>query len=314
MNPVIQFQEVSKRYGRQTALDDLTLDVPPGVVFALLGENGAGKTTAIKTLLGLTIPEAGQARVLGLDSRTSGEEIRRRVGYVPERPTLYDWMTVSEIGWFAAGFYGGDYLTHYGELTRQFGLPSGRKLKSLSKGMRSKVALSLAMAHQPELLVLDEPTSGLDTLVRREFLASMVDLAATGRTVLLSSHQISEVERVADYVAILHAGRLVLVERLDDLKEQVRDVTVTLSDVTMRPVLADLPFAAEDVLYQARRGRQWQLLVRSHINGEIQSLREQPFVASIEVRQPGLEEIFVAYLRGQAESKTSLVAAEDEPL
>ena len=132
-------------------------------------------------------------------------------------------------------------------------MPLDRKLSQLSKGMRAKVALSLAMAHQPELLILDEPTSGLDTMVRREFLESMVDIAAEGRTVLLSSHQIGEVERVADIVAIVHAGRLLVVERLDELKRTTRQLTITVSEST-----ASLPPIDGETIYQRRRGRQWK--------------------------------------------------------
>src|SRR5687767_1301763 len=224
MNPVIELNNVIKLYGQHAALDHVSLEVPAGVVFALLGENGAGKTTAIRLMLGLTEATAGEVRVLGLDSRRDGLEIRRRVGYLPERPTLYEWMTAAEIGWFTAGFYGDGFEHHYRTLIEGFRVPLDRKLSQLSKGMRAKVALSLAMAHSPELLILDEPTSGLDTMVRREFLESMVDIAAEGRTVLLSSHQIGEVERVADIVAIIHAGRLLVVERLDTLKATTRQL------------------------------------------------------------------------------------------
>jgi len=118
-------------------------------------------------------------------------EIRRRVGYVPERPALYEWMTAAEIGWFTAGFYAAEFQHEYHTLLQQFSVPAERKIAQMSKGMRAKISLSLALAHQPELLILDEPTSGLDTLVRREFLESMVDIAATGRSVLLSSQAIS---------------------------------------------------------------------------------------------------------------------------
>ena len=151
--------------------------------------------------------------MLGLDPARHGLDIRRRVGYVPEQPALYDWMTVAEIGWFAAGFHPdartgvAAYQTRYAELIEGYALPPRRKIKQLSKGMRAKVSLSLALAADPQLLVLDEPTSGLDAMVRREFLESMVDLASNGRTVLLSSHQIAEVERVASHVALLHQGR-----------------------------------------------------------------------------------------------------------
>src|SRR6476660_1658560 len=229
MDAVIQLQSIVKRYGSQLALDRVSLEVPRGVVCALLGENGAGKTTAIRILLGLNEPDAGTATVLGLNSTEHGQIIRSRVGYVPERPTLYDWMTVSEIGWFTSGFYPDGFLERYLHLAGDYHLPLKQKIKNLSKGMRAKVSLALALAHEPQVLILDEPTSGLDTLVRREFLEGMVDIAAAGRTVLLSSHQIGEVERVADIVAILRAGKLVLVERLETLKDQIRELSITMS-------------------------------------------------------------------------------------
>lgn len=305
MDPVIQLKNVTKRFGSHTALADVSLEVPPGVVFALLGENGAGKTTAIKVLLGLEEATAGQARVLSLDSRRDGEQIRRRVGYVPERPTLYEWMSVAEIGWFAAGFYDAAFLPRYDSLVEQYQLPRQRKIKELSKGMRAKVALSLALAHEPGVLVLDEPTSGLDTLVRREFLESMVELAAAGRTVLLSSHQIGEVERVADFVAILSHGKLVLVEQLDTLKQQVRELTVTLADGAAAP-----PTVCGELLRRRHRARQWQLLVRYLAEEHVEALRGHESVGAVEVRTPGLEEIFVAYLQSPQSDLRGKVAEE----
>src|SRR3954471_16457110 len=151
MTAVIQLDRVTKRFGSQVALDRVSLEVQPGSVFALLGENGAGKSTAIKIMLGLAEADQGHATVLGLDSRKDGLEIRRRVGYVAERPTLYEWMTVDEIGWFTAGFYDSRYLPAYRQLTDQYQLPRTKKLKDLSKGMRAKVALALALANDPDL-------------------------------------------------------------------------------------------------------------------------------------------------------------------
>jgi ABC-2 type transport system ATP-binding protein len=293
MSTVIQLANVSKQFGRTTALVDVSLDVPSGVVFALLGENGAGKTTAIRLMLGLTEVTTGDVRVLGLDSRRDGLEIRRRVGYLPERPTLYEWMTAAEIGWFTAGFYGDGFEHHYRTLIEGFRVPLDRKLSRLSKGMRAKVALSLAMAHSPELLILDEPTSGLDTMVRREFLESMVDIAAAGRTVLLSSHQIGEVERVADFVAIVHAGRLLVVEPLDELKRTTRQLTITVNEGT-----APLPQIDGQMIYQRRRGRQWDVLVRGLDETAVEQLRFAENILAIESRTPSLEEIFVAYVTG----------------
>jgi ABC-2 type transport system ATP-binding protein len=307
MSAVIQFKNVTKQFGSTTALEGFSLEVPSGVVFALLGENGAGKTTAIRLMLGLTEATTGEVRVLGLDSRREGLAIRRRVGYLPERPTLYEWMTAAEIGWFTAGFYGNGFEHHFRTLVDEFQVPLDRKLRQLSKGMRAKVALSLAMAHRPELLILDEPTSGLDTMVRREFLESMVDIAAEGRTVLLSSHQIGEVERVADVVAIVHAGRLLVVERLDELKRTTRQMSVTVSENT-----TPLPAIEGQTIYQRRRGRQWDVLVRGIDDTAVERLRFADNVVAVEARTPSLEEIFTAYMTHVPKAPT--VATRDVSL
>lgn len=300
MSDVIRFENVTKRYGATTAVSDICYSVPQGVVFALLGENGAGKTTTIRLTLGLTEATEGEVRVLGLDSRTQGQAIRERVGYLPERPTMYDWMTAAEIGWFTAGFYPDGFEFHYRELIAGFGIPLDRKLSQMSKGMRAKVALSLAMAHRPELLILDEPTSGLDTMVRREFMESMVDIAAEGRTVLLSSHQIGEVERVADYVAIMHAGHLIALDRLDDLKQSAKQITVTVDNAN-----TPIPSLDGELIYHRLRGRQWELVARDLEPGTLDRLRFQPGVVAVESRTPSLEEIFVAYVATPPEAVAS---------
>jgi ABC-2 type transport system ATP-binding protein len=307
MQNVIELANVTKRYGQHTALDDVSLSVPSGVVFALLGENGAGKTTAIRLMLGLTEPSAGGVRVLDLDSQRDGFEIRRRVGYLPERPTLYEWMTAAEIGWFTAGFYPDGFEFEFRQLVEGFHVPLDRKLSQMSKGMRGKVALSLAMAHKPDLLILDEPTSGFDTMVRREFLESMVDVAAAGRTVLLSSHQISEVERVADFVAIVHAGKILLVDRLEEIKQSTRQVTITLETPH-----AALPSLDAQVIHERHRGRQYELITRGLDEAALDQLRFAPNVTAIESRTPSLEEIFVAYMTGTP-TDWSLQRPVDQP-
>ena len=293
LEPVIQLAGLTKCFKSNVALDHVSLEVPPGVVFALLGENGAGKTTAIRIMLGLLDADEGRARVLGLDSSRHGLDIRRRIGYVPEQPTLYDWMTVEEIGWFTAGFYGNGFLMRYQQLTVRFELPERRKLKALSKGMRAKVCLSLALANDPELLILDEPTSGLDALVRREFLESMVDRAATGKTVFLSSHQINEVERVADIVGIIRDGHLIAVERLERMKAEIREATITLVDGA-----GSLPEMPGHTIMAQRRGRQWQVLVRDALESDLIALNSKSSVQAVDIRVPTLEEIFVAYMKG----------------
>ena len=300
MKHVIELIDVTKSFGDQVALDKVTLQVPGGAVVALLGENGAGKTTAIRLMLGLETANSGSVQVLGHNSRRDSLAIRRQVGYVPERPTLYEWMTAAEIGWFTAGFYPDGYEQNFRQQVAAFNVPIDRPLKKMSKGMRAKVALSLALAHQPELLILDEPTSGLDTMVRREFLESMVDIAAAGRSVLLSSHQISEVERVADIVAIVREGRVLLVEQLDALKAGTQELTITVAESSVQP-----PQLSGEVLRTRCRARQWQVLVRDMDEAALESLRLDESIVAIESRTPALEEIFVAYMQGDAIAATT---------
>jgi ABC-2 type transport system ATP-binding protein len=292
---VISVSGLEMHYKDCDALRGVDLSVKPGTVFALLGENGAGKTTLIRILTGFQPPSAGSARVCGLDPTKQALEIRRRIGYVSDAPTMYDWMRVHEIGWFTSGFYPDGYLEAYRELIKRYELPPMRKIKELSKGQRAKVALSLALAHDPELLILDEPTSGLDPLVRREFLESMIDRAATGRTVLLSSHQINEVERVADHVGILHHGRIQLVGGLAELRDSISEVTVKLNDpLTSLPAL-DAP---SQVLSEQTKGRQRRMIVREFTSQNESLLRSSFGVFEVTQRPASLEELFVACTRG----------------
>ena len=203
METIIETRELTKRFGGTLAVDHLNLSVPKGAIMALLGDNGAGKTTTLRMLTGLLPPDSGSATMLGQDCWSAAVALRDSVGYVPEKPRYYDWMTVAEIGWFAAGFHAAPFLDRFEEWSKRLDLDAKARLKNLSKGQYAKVGLALALAADPEVLLLDEPTSGLDLLVRREFLGSMVELAAEGRTVVISSHQIAEVERVASHVAFL---------------------------------------------------------------------------------------------------------------
>ncbi len=293
--PVISATGLSVSFPGCDALRGVNLEVPRGTVFALLGENGAGKTTLIRSLTGFLKPTSGTCRVLGLDPTSDALEIRRRVGYVADAPALYDWMRVGEIGWFTSSFYEAGFLERYRDAIGRYEVPEERKIRHLSKGQRAKVALALALAHDPELLILDEPTSGLDPLVRREFLESMLDRVATGRTVLLSSHQIAEVERVADTVAILHQGKFRIIDSLAHLRETVNEVTVSLDDP-----LAQLPQLAPpaEVLSDQTEGRQRQLIIRDVREADIEQWRSRPGVAGVRVRSATLDELFAACVRG----------------
>ncbi|MFK8112775.1 MAG: ABC transporter ATP-binding protein [Rubripirellula sp.] len=286
---MISLQNVSKRFGRTNALDHVNLEIPEGVVFALLGENGAGKTTMIRILTGFMKPDEGHANVLGQSCSKSGLEIRRQIGYVSDAPALYEWMMAEEIGWFTSAFYDQSFPDRYLELLAAFDVPTGTKLKNLSKGQRAKVALALATAHDPKLLILDEPTSGLDPMVRRQFLESMVDRAALGRTVLLSSHQISEVERVADWVAILHQGQMKLVQPLDTLKNSTHIVTVTMDDPS-----ATVSLPPGKVLTETQNARQMRWIVQDLPPDWKSHYGENSGVTEAHAETATLEEIFVA--------------------
>lgn len=292
MSEVITLEKANKSFGKQQVLQDVSLHVPSGCVFALLGENGAGKSTLIRGLLGFHKFSSGTSTVCGLDPAKQPLEIRRRVGYVSDAPGLYEWMTVAQAGWYASGFYPTGYLSKYDQITVDFELPADAKIADLSKGMRAKVALALAMAFDPELLILDEPTSGLDPLVRRSFLESMIDRAASGQTVFLSSHQIHEVERVADWVAILHAGKLQVVSPLEDLKSDVQMLSFGLRD----PLLA-LPSSLEglEILHTSVQGRLHTMMVRGCNETTVAELKQDSNLIEVKSLRPNLEELYIGF-------------------
>jgi ABC-2 type transport system ATP-binding protein len=211
---------LTKRYGRHDALVDLDLRVERGEVFGFIGPNGAGKTTTIRVLLDLIRPTGGQASVLGLDARRDGVEVRRRVGYLPGDLALYEDMTAAQQLAFLARLRGKPELDAR-PLAERLALDLHRPVKALSRGNKQKVGIVQAFMHDPELLILDEPTTGLDPLVQHEFAAMVREARERGRTVFLSSHVLSDVERLADRVGLLRAGRLVLVDDVGALKARV---------------------------------------------------------------------------------------------
>src|SRR5262245_63945094 len=223
---VIEIERLVVRYKGKAALDGLTLRVPRGAVYAFLGDNGAGKTTTLKILTGLVPADSGRATILGLDCWTQATELRLRVGYMPERPRFYDWMTVGDIGWFTASFHKPGFLPRYREWAQRLGLDPTKRLRELSKGGYARVGLALALAPDPEVLLLDEPTSGLDLLTRREFLASLADLAASGRTVFITSHSIAEMERACSHVGLLRDGKMILSATLEEVRKKVRRLSL----------------------------------------------------------------------------------------
>ena len=291
---VIETRGLTRRFGKKLVVDSLDLAVPRGCVYGLAGRNGAGKTTTIRMLLGLLSRTRGSAKVLGLDPKKKDVAIRRRVGYVPETHHIYPWMKVREVMRFCAPFYPTWNPDRCRELLDRFGLDEGQKVRELSRGMVAKVALTLALAHEPELLVLDEPTSGLDVVVRREFLESVVRLIAEeNRTVFISSHLLADVERVADRIALLDNGKLKLVEDLADLKARFRRVELSFADEPPE----SLP--VEGIRHLTKDGRRWEAIFDRFSQGAIEELRAAFPSAQIEAKDMGLEDIFVALVGGR---------------
>lgn len=291
MNSVISIRGLVKRYGNKVVVDGLNLEVPRGAIYAFLGDNGAGKTSTIKALVGMHPPDEGKASILGQDCWAKAVSLRHRVGYVPERPRFYEWMTVAEIGWFTGSFHQNGFLHRFDDTVRRLGLDPKKRLRDLSKGGYARVALALAMASDPEVLILDEPTSGLDLLTRRDFLSSLVDLAANGRTVFISSHGISELERIASHVGLLSHGRLLFTGTAEDIKK--RFTRILLRTHAGEPQLIGIG----TVLHRQVLGKQMELLVQDPAPDAANQLRGQTDISDVEESIPSLEDIYAAVMR-----------------
>ncbi|HEY6235599.1 MAG TPA: ABC transporter ATP-binding protein [Candidatus Elarobacter sp.] len=251
---MIAISGLTKRYGDVLAVDDVSLEVPEGSVCGLLGRNGAGKTTAFKCLLGFARADAGEVRFDGapLEAHTFA-----KLGYVPERPELYRWLTVAQHIEYARRSQPAFDAARAKELVATFRLNERKKAGKLSKGQQTALALILALVHRPKVLILDEPASGLDPVMQRVVLDILVDAATSGATILISSHQIGQIDRAADRVAIMRDGKIVVAGVIDDLREASRVVEATFA--------GDVPELTG--LDPAMRIERVGTSVRAHANG-----------------------------------------------
>jgi len=288
----IETDGLTKRYRKTIAVNDLTMKVPTGSVFAFLGRNGAGKTTTVRMLLDIVERTSGHASLLGMDSVRDAIEIKRRTGYVAEAQKMYNWMTVDEIIWFCRSFYDTWDDSFAAELKHKLELTGNRKIGQLSRGTQAKVALLLAMAFRPDLLILDEPTAGLDVVVRRDFLEGVIELIQTeGRTVFFSSHLVHEVERIADWVGVIDKGALIECSTLDSLKSRIRRIVLGFADTP--PSTASIP----NVLSSEALGHQLAVTVRDFSEVTLAAARGlKPLDLTVE--DMSLEDIFVALVGG----------------
>jgi len=287
---IIEIEKLTKSYGRHRGIIDVDLQVDEGEAFGFLGPNGAGKTTTIRTLLDHIRPTSGQARIFGITTTEDPVAIHRRVGYLPGEFTLYDKLTGGQTIEYFANLRRGVDPRYQRDLIARLDVDPSRKFKEYSKGNKQKVGLIVALQHRPDLLMLDEPTSGLDPLVQQTFYAVIREAKAEGRTVFLSSHILSEVEKTCDRVAIIRDGRLARVDRVEALRDLAHHQVeirfageVPVAAFTTLPGVSDI--IAEDQLLRLR--------VSGSITPVVQEAARYELLDFVS-REPSLEETFLA--------------------
>jgi ABC-2 type transport system ATP-binding protein len=294
----IHTEGLTKHYGDVEALVDLDLDVRVGEVFGFLGPNGAGKTTTIRTILDEIRPTAGRASILGLDTHTASVEIRRHIGYVPGDLAMYPNLTGKDTLTYFANLRGGVDWDYVNQLAERLEADLSKKVGDLSSGNRQKVGLIQAFMNRPEVLIMDEPSSGLDPLMQREFQSMMREVAADGRTVFLSSHTLSEVQRVADRVGIIRHGRLIALESVASLRSKaIRTVNLFFDGPVDGEIFRPLP-GVRDVTVENHH-------VTLSFDGRMETLlkviTDRYGLVDITTHEADLEEIFLTYYRDEVE-------------
>jgi ABC-2 type transport system ATP-binding protein len=286
--PAIEITGVTRQFAAKRALDNVSLTVPGGGVFGLVGENGAGKTTLIKHILGLLRPQTGSVRVFGRDPVAEPAQVLAQIGYLSENRDLPGWMRIDELLRYTRAFYETWDAQYAEELRVQFGLQNSARVKNLSRGETARAGLLLALAHRPPLLVLDEPSSGLDPVVRRDILEAIIrTVAEEGRAVLFSSHLLEEVERVSDHLAMMHQGKLVLCGALEDIKQSHRRIVVRFDSPLVRPP------ALDGALSITGAAHEWTVVCNGLGNVTAAATRLGGKIVS--EHAPSLDEIFVAH-------------------
>jgi ABC-2 type transport system ATP-binding protein len=293
----IRTEQLTKRYGGNRGLTGLDLEVRTGEVYGFLGPNGAGKTTTIRLLLDLIRPTSGRVCVLGLDPRSDGVALRRRLGYLPGDFTVDGRQTAQELLTYLGNLRGGVPQSRVDELAQRLDLDLSRKIKGLSKGNRQKIGVVQVFMHSPELLILDEPTSGLDPFLQQEFVALVREAKVAGQTVFMSSHVMTEVQETADRVGIIREGRLAAVEQVEQLRERaVRRVEIRFEDPVRPDEFAAVPGVSDVQLADG--------LLRCRLDGRADALVKAAAghtVLSLLSEEPDLEELFFTYYQREGD-------------
>ena len=305
MTAAIETMGLTKDYGSGRGLFDLDLEVDEGEVFGYLGPNGAGKTTTIRLLMDLIHPTAGSAKIFGLDCHADAVEVKRHIGYVPGELPQFGGLRGNEIVAYIAGLRGGVDDKVVSNLCERFNLDLGQRFREYSRGNKQKLAILLGFMHQPRLLVLDEPTGGLDPLNQQEFYDMCREAKATGATIFLSSHILSEVEHISDRVVIIRGGRLVRLAKIHELHEmRVHQVEIEFRG----EVPIDLVRAAEGIDGVKAEDHRVSCVVRGSFEPLMKALAASD-VVNLTSHEPNLEEVFLTYYRDGSEPVAEAAAA-----
>lgn len=288
---VLETEGLTKYYGSTLAIDHLNLKIPQGCICGFVGRNGAGKTTAIKLMLGLLRPTAGSSRLLGCDSQQLEPAIRQRIGYVTEGHRLFRWMSITELEKFQRAFFPKQWDNKlFADMIEYFDLPKKRKIKSFSNGERAQVSLALALAPNPELLIMDDPTLGLDAAIRRQFLEGMIELIMRqGRTVLFSSHILGDVERVSDRIVVIDKGVLRANCSLDEFRAAVKKVILSFADST--PAQVDI----DGMLHCRRSEKELELILVGLADEQIDKWAKKNGAQKYHIVKMNLEDQFIEF-------------------
>ncbi len=297
--PAIDICELSKSYDGIMAIDQLSLSIPQGSIFGLIGPNGAGKSTLLQTLMGILLPDRGDACILGKSIQDAGPDIRQQVGYVPDFPSMYPMFKVKEMFTLAQKLYKNWDESKCRTLCNYFKIPTGKRVRTLSRGMKVRTALVLALSIRPQVLILDEPTAGLDPVARRAFLKAMIDEAAEGgTTVLYSSHNLNDLEQTADHIAVINQGKLLLTCSVDELKSSIhKSQVVFATDNLGEKVIDSLPGLIE----VEQQGKIYTFTV----SGDQQAFRKALADLNPAIIEPvnlSLEDVFITYMKKEGYS------------